>query len=144
MASSMTSQTLTPRWSATIESSLANAILTSRNEFSVSLVSSAVRASVRCISPSQNERYRFAAFSAEFASIPPTTRSLLMISFIMRPGMTRSGQWAKYINALVRSGLRSCKISRIISVVPTGEVLSKMNKSSAFANKATDSTADRM
>ena len=50
----MTSQTLIPRESQIIDSSLAKAMLTSRNVFSTSLVISAVDASVRSTSPRTN------------------------------------------------------------------------------------------
>ena len=77
-----------------IESSLAKAILTSRNEFSVSLHISAVRALVSMHSPLTKVRYNSIAAFEHRGVIPPIIRSLLINSCNTLPGKTRSGQWA--------------------------------------------------
>ncbi|CSD41747.1 Uncharacterised protein [Vibrio cholerae] len=64
----------------TKESSLAKAMLTSRNEFSVNLAISAVRALVTMHSPFTKVLYRATAFSLQALLTPPITRSLLTSS----------------------------------------------------------------
>ena len=71
---------------------MAKAMLRSRKEFSVSLVISAVVASVRTSSPAQKVAYRSLASCEASGVRPPITRELVTISAMMWPGSTRSGK----------------------------------------------------
>ncbi|CSA88218.1 Uncharacterised protein [Vibrio cholerae] len=80
LAKRINSHTLIFNLLHTKESSLAKAMLTSRNEFSVNLAISAVRALVTMHSPFTKVLYRATAFSLQALLTPPITRSLLTSS----------------------------------------------------------------
>ena len=130
LASSISSQTsMSSSWQI-IDSSLAKAMFTSRNEFSTSLAISAVRRLVSRISPWQKVSYSPFAASAAAREDPPTIRSLVTSSVITLPGSTRSGQCANSrVPASARSGRTSWITAAIRSVAPGGEVDSRITNS---------------
>src|SRR3546814_3220348 len=87
---------------------------------------------------------------AQRGVMPPMQRSLSTSSTRRRPGSTRSGQWAMKMSAApvqapgtLRSGRSSAICAATFSVVPTGEVDSRITRLPGASTGAIARPADR-
>ena len=122
-------------------SSLANAILISRNVFSTTFVISAVRISVTTISPSQKEAYRLLIFSPISLLSAPIVRELCFNSYTIFPGMIRSGACARWISRPITKPFASTTGRTYLSIVP-GDTVDSITTVAPFGHTSmTFSTA---